>query len=130
MCKQNASYLAKHSDLQSKKFNKIYLKIIHCSKVTISLQHVKFQKFSGVACRRTPLELFLLVNQLQISFAENNTHKKCENCGPPPFLKFLATPLLTVGLVEVPVLLNRQCRHCRKCRQCWQCRHCRQYYTM
>ena len=37
------------------------------------LQHVNFQKFSGGACPRTPLQPFLFLNQLQISSAEKNT---------------------------------------------------------
>ena len=34
------------------------------------MQHVNFEKFSGGAYPRTPLESFWFLNQLQISFAE------------------------------------------------------------
>ena len=48
-----------------------------------------------------PLQLFLFLNQFQISSAKKNTlDKKCGNYAlPPPFLKILATPLpaLVVG---------------------------------
>ena len=38
--------------------------------------------------------VFLFLNQLQISFAEKKMRlKKCDNYAPPPFSKFLATPL-------------------------------------
>ena len=68
MCEQNASCLAKHSELGSKNLNAIYLKIIQ--KALIAITACKFSKIFRGACLRTPLKLFLFLNQLQISFAE------------------------------------------------------------
>ena len=99
MCEQNASYLAKHWELESKNLNTIYLKVIQKARKR-ALQHVNFQKFFGGACPRIPLQLFLLLNQFQISSAEKNTFEKMWKLRPPsPLLKFLATPLpvLIVG---------------------------------
>ena len=50
MCEQNASYLAKHSELGSKFLNTICLKDIQKG----LKQHLNFQKFSGGACPQTP----------------------------------------------------------------------------
>ena len=63
-----------------------------CRFSTPVLQHVNFQKFSDRGCPRTPLEPFLLLNQLQICFAEKNTLEKNVEIIAHPFLKFLATP--------------------------------------
>ena len=50
------------------------------------MQHVNFQKFSGGACPRTPLEPFLFLNQLQIGSAKKNTlEKKNLEIMAPPF---------------------------------------------
>ena len=79
MCEQNAAYLAKHSELGSKNLNKIWLKIIQKS-FTAS----KFSKNFRESMPSDPLELFLFVNQLQISFAEKKyAWKECGNYGPP-----------------------------------------------
>ena len=69
MCAQNASYFAKHSESGSKNLNTFCLKIIQKA-LKIAIQHVNFQNFSGEACPRTALKLFLFLNQLQICSAE------------------------------------------------------------
>ena len=49
-------------------------------------EHVNFQKFSGGASPRTPLELFLFLNQLQISSVVKKTLKKVWKLrSPSPF---------------------------------------------
>ena len=74
------------------------------TKIAISLQHVNFQKFSGGACPRTPLELSWF-NQLQICSAEKNTLKKMwKLC--PPLLKFLATPLPSLVVDEENLVIG------------------------
>ena len=61
----------------------------------------KFSKFFRVACPQTPLELFLFLNQLQISFAEKNYACRRSRIYGFPFLKFLATQLdVTWGKAE------------------------------
>ena len=68
-----------------------------------------FQNFSAVACSRTPLELFLFLNQLQICSAEKNTPKqKCGNYDPS-LLKFLATPL--AGLLYSAIFPKKEVRN-------------------
>ena len=57
MYEQNASYLVKHSDLGAKNLNKICLKFVQ-KVLKWPLQYVNFQKFSGGAYPRTPLEPF------------------------------------------------------------------------
>ena len=57
--------------LRSKNLNKICEKIIQKA-LKQPLQHVNFEKFSGAACSRTPLESFWFLNQLQISSAQKN----------------------------------------------------------
>ena len=65
----------------------------------IAVTACKFSKIFRGSMAPDPLELFLSLNQLQISSAENNTiDKKIGNYAPPP-LRYLATPLpaLIVG---------------------------------
>ena len=52
-----------------KKLNLICMKIIQKS-TKIAIAACKFSKFFGGACPRTPLELFLFLNQLRICSAE------------------------------------------------------------
>ena len=59
----------------------------------IAIPACKFLNFFGVACPRTPVELFLFLNQLQISSAEKNT------------LGFYATPLLKCLISPLPTLV-------------------------
>ena len=92
MWKQNASYLAKHSELGSKNFNKRYLKITQKA-LKQPLQHVNFQKFSGGACPRTLLELFFITISFKFVLPKKITlRKKCKSVEimPPPLAKFLA----------------------------------------
>ena len=69
--------------IRVKNLNKICLKIIQKA-VNQPLQHVNFQKFSGLTCPRTLLEPILLLNQLQICSAEKNTLEKSGNYALPP----------------------------------------------
>ena len=92
MCEQNALHLAKHSELGSKNLNKICVKIIQKAQ-KYPLLYANFQKFSGEACPRTLLYLYLFLNHLQICSAEKKKRlKKCGNYAAS-LLKFLATPL-------------------------------------
>ena len=69
------------------------------------MQHEKFQKFSGGACPRTPLELSWFLNQHQISSAEKHTLEKTwKLC--PPLLKFLATPLPSLVVDEKNLVIG------------------------
>ena len=92
MCEQNASYLAKHSELGSKNLNKICQKITQKALI-LAITACKFSKiFRGSICPRTPLEHFLYLNQFQTCSAEKkNTLKKNVVIiapPPPPFQKF------------------------------------------
>ena len=69
MCEQNASYLAKPSELGSKTLNKIRLKIIPKA-IKLPLQ---LENFPGKHAPGPPsLELLLFLNQIHISSAEKN----------------------------------------------------------
>ena len=95
MCEQNASYLATHSKLGSKKFKQNLFE--NCSKSTeIAITACKISKLSRGSMPPNPLELFLFLNQLQTCSAGKNTLEKIVEIMPPPFLIFLAAPLLTV----------------------------------
>ena len=72
MREQTASYLVKHSDLEAKNLNKICLKIVQ-KVLKWRLQYVNSQKFSGGACPRTPLELFLFSICFKIILPEKTT---------------------------------------------------------
>ena len=91
MCEQNVSYLAKHSELGSNNL-KPNLPENYPENTKIAIAACKFSKFFRGACPRIPLQLFLFLNQLQISSAEKKKLKKCGNYGPP-FSKCFATPL-------------------------------------
>ena len=70
---------------RAKKLNTICLKIIEkAPKIAITV--CKFSKISGEASLRTPLELSLFLNQLQICSAEKkNTLEKNVEIMAPPF---------------------------------------------
>ena len=72
----------------------------YSKRIKITIRACKFSKFSVGACSRTPLEIFLLLNQFQIFFCRKKySRKKCGNYGSDPLLKFLVTPLnTTIGL--------------------------------
>ena len=72
MYEQNASCLVKHSELGAKNFNKIRPKIVK-QVLKWPLQHVNFQKFSGGACPRTPLEPFLFSICIKITLPKKTT---------------------------------------------------------
>ena len=63
----------------------------------MTIRACTLSKIFGAACPRTSPELFLFLNQLQISFAEKKIRLKTlwKLCSPPS-LKFLATPLSAV----------------------------------
>ena len=83
MYEQNASYLLQHSELGSKNFNKIWLKFVQ-KVLKWPLQYVNFQKFSGGACLRTPLQPFFILNMLENNSAEKLPLKYMSNLGSPP----------------------------------------------
>ena len=84
MCEQNASYLAKHSKLGSNIQKNLPENYTKSTKIAITAW--KFLKFFGRACPRTPLEPFLFLNQLQITYAEKIRLKSnMEIIAPPPF---------------------------------------------
>ena len=56
---------------RGQKYDKLFLKIVQKA-LKWPLQCANFQKFSGVACPRTPLESFLLVKLLTIKSVEKN----------------------------------------------------------
>ena len=56
------------------------------SKIAITAH--KFSKISGGACPQTPLEIFLFLNQLQISSAEKIRLKKYMEIMVPSFKNF------------------------------------------
>ena len=87
MYERNASYLAKHSELGPNNSNKTSQKIIQKA-LNRPSEHAHFPKFFGKACPRTFLELFVFLNQLQISSFEKKKQPR-NQCGnyaiPPPF---------------------------------------------
>ena len=95
MWEQNASYLAKHSELGSKNLYKICLIIIEKA-LKWPLKNVDFQKFSGGACPRTSLEHVTFFNQRQISFAEKN----------------IVLPLKKNVEIKAPFFYNFSLRYC------------------
>ena len=104
MCEQNVSYLAKHSKLGSKKFKRNL-----CENYSKSTKIASIPcKFSGEACPRTPRELFLYFNQLQISSVEKKTLEKSGNYALPPFplSQFLATPLPALVVSEENLVIG------------------------
>ena len=97
MCEQNASYLAKHSELKSNNLNTICLKIIQKALKQL-LQHVNFRKFSRGALPPNPLKVSSFSISFKLVLPKKIRWKKWGNYAPL-FLKFLATPLpaLVVG---------------------------------
>ena len=84
MCEQNASYLAKHSELGSKSLNKIFVKIIQKALKTDYSKEIF--KFLGGSMPPDPLKPFLFLNQLQTSSAQKNELEKCVKIMTPHFL--------------------------------------------
>ena len=93
MCEQIASsYLAKHSELGSKKL-KQNLPENYSKNTNIAITACKFLKFLRGSMPPDPSEAFLFLNQFQICLVEKTIHlKKCRNIGLP-LSKFLATLL-------------------------------------
>ena len=65
MCQQNASYLAKHSELGSKSLNKIWVKVFKKHKNS----YYSMKIFKIASGNHTPREPFLFLNQVQISIS-------------------------------------------------------------
>ena len=78
MCEQNALYLAKHSELESKNLNTICLNIIQKG-LKIAIAACKFTKIF-----RGRMWFFLFLHQLQTGSAEKNTLEKNAVIMPPP----------------------------------------------
>ena len=82
----------KHSKLGAKNMNKLCLKIVRQA-LKWPLQYAIFQKFSGRACPRTPLELFLLLKLLKINSAGGKLRlKKWRNSVLSPWKKLWIRP--------------------------------------
>ena len=58
---------------------------IYSKRTKIAITACKFSKIFGGASPRNPLELFLFLNQLQISSTKKLRLKKSENYAPPSF---------------------------------------------
>ena len=88
VCEQNASYLAKHSELGPKKF-KQKLRENYSKSDKIAITACEFSNIFGVrACPRTPLELLLFFSQLKISLVlpkKIRLKKILEIMSPSPF---------------------------------------------
>ena len=65
------------------KYDKLFLKIVQ-NTLKWPLQNANFQKFSGGACPRIPLESFLVLKLFEINSAEKTLLKSDENWCPFP----------------------------------------------
>ena len=71
MCEQNASYLVRHTELESQNLPENYSK-----RTKIAITARKFLKIFGGSMPSDPLELFLLLNQFQLCSAEKKIRLK------------------------------------------------------
>ena len=111
MCEQNASYLAKHSELGSKTLNKIYLKITQKA-LLIAIAACKFPKNFPGSMPPDPLSFFL------VSQSASNLYcrKKCGNYAPH-LSKVLTTPLSVQKQLVSEVDCTRGARMIFPCRR-------------
>ena len=69
--------IGKAPKVRGQKYDKLSLKIVQKA-LKWPLQYANFQKFSGGACPRTPLESFLALKLLKIISAGKNTLEKSD----------------------------------------------------
>ena len=77
--------------VRGRKYDKLFLKIVQKA-LKWSLQYATFQKFSGGACPRTPLESFLALKLLKSNSAGKIRLKKVTKIDALFVKKFLNTP--------------------------------------
>ena len=92
MCEQNASCLAKNSELGSKILNKIWPEIIQ-KPLKQSLEHLHFQKFPGKHAPRPPQSYFCFSISFKLVQLKKNVLKThCGNYAPSPLKTFVTPP--------------------------------------